>query len=210
MNSSSRIISIVEGPGDKQAVPGLVRRILYEKMNRFDIIVGRVIKANGKPGSVEKVERLLQYAILENCDGILVLFDADDECPYEEASKIANQAMALGLGVPVVVVYAEAEYESWFICNLAPGRGQEIRERLSMENSVDAPKDVENIKGAKEWLTRNMPYNRAYKETSYQEPLTQYIDLGFTQTKSRSFRRLCHAVEELVQAVNDRAVIATP
>ena len=62
--------------------------------------------------------------------------------------------------------------------------------------------DIESKRGVKEWLTAQMPPGLAYKETLHQVKLTHLIDLDLAQQRSRSFRRLFHAVEELVEMGN--------
>ncbi|MXZ23972.1 MAG: hypothetical protein F4Y80_03725 [Caldilineaceae bacterium SB0665_bin_21] len=66
------------------------------------------------------------------------------------------------------------------------------------------------IRDAKKWLKRHMRRHRSYKETVDQKPLTHRLELDLVQLKSRSFRRLWHAVEELVQAVEQGAATVTP
>ena len=81
---------------------------------------------------------------------------------------------------------------------------------MALDPSVNAPDNVEDIRGAKEWISRRMPSGRRYKETSDQENLTPYIDFDLAHFRSRSFRRLCHAVEELVDAIDAESLIITP
>ncbi|MDX2139335.1 MAG: hypothetical protein SF123_14720 [Chloroflexota bacterium] len=63
---------------------------------------------------------------------------------------------------------------------------------------------------AKGWLSRQMPVGRTYKETQDQEKMTALIDLTATTKASRSFRRLCHAVEQLLIAVDKDGKNVTP
>ena len=210
MNDNPSIVAIVEGDGEGKAAPGLIRRILWERLFRYDIFLNRTIRANGKPDLVRNLEQFLEYAIVENADAILVLVDADDECPAESARNLADRASALNLGVPVAVVYAKREYETWFISSLPEGPGGRIRAMLNIASSVNAPEDVEGIRGAKEWLEGRMPQNQRYRETRDQESLTHHIDMDLTHSRSRSFRRLCHAVEELVGAIDESEAVVTP
>ena len=211
MNDSLSIVIIVEGDGEVEAAPGLIRRILWERLCRYDISRIKSMPTNSKSNLWRRFERFLEYAIGEDPDAILVLVDADDdECPVEEARDLANRAAALNLGVPAAVVYAKSEYETWFISSLSEGTGEGIRARLGIASSVNAPEDVEDITAAKGWLERRMPRDQGYKETSDQEPLTQHIDMDLTYRRSRSFRRLCHAVEELVEAINGSEAVVTP
>ena len=210
MQENPIIVAIVEGDGEERAVPQLIRNILGERLLRYDIAVPRPIVAKGEGTFDKKAEQFLRYAIKAGCDGILVLMDADSNCPYDKARNISLRASTLGLHVPTVVVYAKSEYETWFISSLSAHAGDGIRDRLGLDQSVNAPDNVEDIRGAKEWLTRHMQFGRRYKETTDQEHLTPHIDFGLTHSRSRSFRRLCHAVEELVDAMDGNSLIITP
>ena len=210
MRDSPSIVAIVEGQGEENAVPGLVRRILRERLCRYDISRLNAIPAKGKANLLSKFERLIGYALQKNCDAILVLVDADGECPLEESAELAERAAALNLTIPVAIVYANSEYETWFICSLSEENGEGIRVRLGIPESVIAPDNAESIRGAKEWLINNMPRDMKYQETENQENLTYHIDMNLTHGNSRSFRRLCHAVEELVHAIDNHITIVTP
>ena len=205
-----RIISIVEGPGDKAAVPVLLRRVLWERLGRYDVLVSKAIAAKGKPNLTRKLTQFLRYAILEGCEAILIVLDADRDCPRDLAFNLAQEAFQLNLDVPVAIACANHEYETWFICSLTDTNGQGIRDRLGLADSVTAPGLVEEVSGAKAWLDSHMPRDRAYKETFDQEHLTYHIDLSRAHDRSRSFRRLCHAVDELVEALDNRFAMATP
>ena len=210
MQDNPVIVAIVEGDGEERAVPQLIRRILGERMCRYDINVPRPIIAKGTSTFDKKSEQFLRYAVKEGCDGILVLMDADERCPYDKARSVSKEADTLGLNVPIVIVYAKSEYETWFIASLSDHTGDGIRSRLGLDQSVNAPDNVEDIRGAKEWLRNRMPSGRRYSETSDQKDLTPHINLEQAHYRSRSFRRLCHAVEELVQAVDSNSPIITP
>lgn len=207
MNDSLSIIAIVEGHGEENAVPGLIRRILWDRLGRYDIPLIRTIRANGKPDLVKRLEIHLRRAAVRSPDAILVLVDADDECPVEAVGSLVDRASALNLRVPVAVVCAKSEYETWFICSLSEDTGERIRERLEIASSVNVPEGAENIRGAKEWLRGR---GRGYSETEDQEPLTYHIDMDLTHSRSRSFRRLCHAVEELVVGIDGAEAVVTP
>ena len=207
MNDGLSIIAVVEGHGDEKAAPGLIRKVLWDRLGRYDIPRISAMRAKGKPDLVVNLEQRLGLAMSEGPDAILVLVDADDECPVEAVGSLVDRASVLNLGVPVAVVYAKCEYETWFISSLSEGTGGRIRAILNIAPSVNAPEDAENIRGAKEWLRRR---GRGYGETEDQEPLTHHIDMDLTYSRSRSFRRLCHAVEELVRGIDESEAVVTP
>ena len=195
------IVPIVEGPGDVDALPSLLVRILHEKLGRPDVMVAhgksRVVNAQNRSNLEKDPERFLRHALNKpDCAAILVLVDADDDCPvtkFEHLSKVCYQS---GVAVPVQVVYAHREYESWFLASLETVRGRHgISENASLERAIEA------IGDPKGWLTDRMPHGKAYKETTHQVSLTTAIDISLAHERSRSFRRLCHALEQLVSAM---------
>lgn len=210
MTNNHHIVAIVEGHGEVAAVPGLLRRLLQERLQRYDIHRLRARRVNGKYDLLKNLEDYLEEVFNQGCAAILVLVDADEECPLEESARLVGRAAALNLNVPVAIVYANSEYETWFICSLSEDESEGIRARLGIPASVIAPENAESIRGAKEWLINNMPGDMKYQETEDQENLTHHIDLNLTHGRSRSFRRLCHAVEELVQAIDSHIPLVTP
>ena len=209
-NDNPILMTIVEGTGEVRAVPILLRRILGELHGRYDISIPRSIRARSGGDIVRHLEYRLQQVSSQGCDAILVLVDTDgDTCPAELAVQLAERAGERNLGVPIAIVCPNSEYETWFIASLSNDTGRGIRQRLGIDVSINAPADVEVIRGAKEWLTRNMRNNR-YRETRHQAALTPHIDLDLVRQRSRSFRRLCHAVEELLQAMDSGTASITP
>ena len=113
MDGPASIVPIVEGPGDRDASPVLLRRILFERLARYDITVARPKKANGKQDLLRRLENFLRYSVMTpSCQGIIVLLDSDDECPRDEAMELAGRARAFNLTVPVAIVEAKRGYEA--------------------------------------------------------------------------------------------------
>jgi hypothetical protein len=202
------IVPIVEGPGDVSALPILLRRLLQERYQRYDGEIARPKKAGGSGNLIKEggLERYLAYAATTpGCGSILVLIDADHKCPKELAECLASRSEALGLDKPIAVVCAKCEYETWFLASL-----DTIRGRVAISSTASFTGEVESLRGAKEWLSDQMPPDRNYKETVDQPSLTPFIDLGLAHENSRSFRRLCHAVEQLLAAMDSAKPIVTP
>ena len=188
------IVPIVEGPGDVAAAPELLRRVLYECLDRYDIGVTKPKNANGKGRLIKRLENFIGYAALtDGCVAIFVLLDADDDCPKELSIELAGRARAAGLGIPTVVVCANREYESWFLAS-----------------DEDFQGDAEGYSGAKQWLNRRVSPGLAYKETRDQVRFSATMDIDAAFESSRSFRRLCSAVNELIQFIDTGVIKATP
>ncbi|MBA4420606.1 MAG: hypothetical protein C0391_05615 [Anaerolinea sp.] len=201
-----KIVPIVEGPGDIEAVPELLRRILYDLYHVYDWEIAHPLKANNLTTLRNNVNSFITYAHrIPGCGAVLILLDLDDGCPKIEALSLANEIRhTYHFTYPTCVVLAHCEYESWFLASLDTIAGNcDIPEGLSSSSLA------ENRRGAKECLTRLMPPGIAYKETYHQVRMTQFIDLNLAQTRSRSFRRLCHAISQLI-TTNTTSGFVTP
>ncbi len=203
------IVPIVEGDGEVEAVPVLLRRLLQERQ-AWDVRVARPRNAGGitKLARDERqVERFLRYAAtVPGASAILVLVDADSDCPMERALIFATCAEALHLPVPVAVVVAKCEYEAWFLASVEVLAGRRLQTKVGHARTGIAAgtafeADPEGVRNAKGLLSRMMPANCAYKETLDQAPLTEAMDLELVRGRCRSFRRVDSAVAFLVEQI---------
>ena len=203
------IVPVVEGPGDVSSLPQLLLRILLQRHRRPDVLVahgkGQVVNANGGSKLERDLEKFLRHAQNKSgCGGILVLVDADDDCPVTKFHEMSQRFEQSGIRVPVQVVCAHREYESWFLASLDTIKGKHnIPETAVLASSAEA------IADPKKWLSDHMPHGMVYKETTHQASFTASIDLELAFQNSRSFQRLCHALEQLVDAM-DQAVPSSP
>lgn len=207
----SAIVPIVEGEGEVEAVPLLLRKVLAQRCQQRTLTVAKPKNAHGKGRLLRDLERFLQYAAMTpGCKGILVLLDAHDDCAKDLAARLSQRCKELGLNVPVAVVCAVREYEAWFLASLDTIKGKPVKGKPGLSESAQFTGFAEGLSGVKEWLTHHMPQGRAYKETSDQAALTEYVDLALAYERSRSFRRFCHATDQLVQAMENEDTVTTP
>ena len=207
----SVLVSIVEGDGEVEALPVLLRKLFFAR-GRWDVKIGRPKNAHGcgnltKPGGLEK---FVELAFREpGCSAVLVLMDADtdEDCPVKLAQEFATRLKAYGIRHPIGIVFARREYEAWFLASLE----SIVKNGYSglLANLVYEG-DVEEIKDVKGWLSRKFPGTRIYKETEDQASMTNRIDLNTAYSRSRSFRRLSHAVDELLSAIDTETLIISP
>lgn len=208
----AKIVPVVEGDGEVEAAPILLRKLLDERQ-RWDVQIARPKNTNGrgnltKPGGLE---RFVQVAWLEpDCGTVLVLIDADKDCARELAEGFARRIQAIGVRRSVVVVVAACEYEAWFLASLETIAGRDLQGRPGLPAGLQYPQDVEAIVGVKGWLSRQFPGGRIYKESLDQAPMTRLLDTTRVRERSRSFRRLCHAIEQALEAIDSGQVIVTP
>ncbi len=191
----------------------LLRKILFDHLGTYDIEVAKPTKAGGR-GAIDRaggLEKFIRYAaITPECGAILVLVDADDDCSVEWAQRISVRCDQLGVNVPIEIVCAVREYEVWIIASLDSMRGNSMRGSSPFKEDASFDGEIESLSGVKEWIRRQFPPGRTYKETTDQPSLTALIDIPLAHSNSRSFRRLCHAVEELRDAMNSGSAITSP
>lgn len=192
------IISIVEGLGDIKAVPALLTRILQNE-GQWSWYAGKAHQAHNLHTLKKGLERFLRHAANEkNCAAILILLDLDDGCPKKEAESLALEIQTFNLPQPVAIAFAHREYEAWFLASLPTIAGH-----YGLPSDVLYEGDVESKRDAKGWFKQRM-LGRKYNPLIHQKKFTSLIDLELAYENSRSFRRLYHAIEQLLAAAEKR------
>jgi hypothetical protein len=179
------ITVLVEGPGDKRALPILVRRGQGRSSVRCINMKGKSNIVRRERGFEDTVRR--QHALGRR--SFVVLMDGDVTfAPYSslqgERDDMSRRARSLEqeLGAPVQVCWAILEMESWLIGGIKPrstycgltGVGQ------VPPNTETAPQDPKN------WLEAHLMRGEYKPKT--QECLARRIDLQEAQTRNRSMR----------------------
>ena len=132
---------------------------------------------------------------------MLILFDADDDCPRECAPEFEAWAGEASRDVPCAVVMANREYEAWFLASI-----ESLRDTTHIRaDAVDHP-EPERPRNAKGEMKKRMEGGR-YLATVHQAPLTASFDLAAAYRRCRSFRRLVRAFGVLLEASD---VLPTP
>jgi hypothetical protein len=159
-----KVYPIVEGHGEVEAAPILLRRLLAEA-NCHHIGVGRPIRrTQSQLRSKEGIQAGVRVARLQpECAAIVILFDGEDDCPKTLAARIRTWGREAAAGTPCDVVVAYREYETWFLAALESLRGQ-----YGIRIDAVAPANPEAKRDAKGALEEFMPADRAYSETGDQ------------------------------------------
>ena len=200
-----KIQPIVEGYGEVSAVPALLRR-LRDEAQAWGV---EIAKPHRRPRSRLVNRDTLQHAIrvaalTQDCAGILVLFDADDDCPMELAPDLEWWARAAAGAMPCSIVMANREYEAWFLASIEALRGQAgVREDAVSFPEPESPRD------AKRQLKRQMLSGR-YSPEPDQTVLTAQFDLASAWRGCRSFRKLVSSVGTLFRAAQARPEVWPP
>jgi hypothetical protein len=187
---------IVEGHGEVQAVPVLLRRFQAHLREYKFQIAHPIRRTRSQLIGEEQVRRSVRLAMgTPQCAGILIVLDSDDDCPATVGPAIQQWAQAEAGEILCQVVLATREYEAWFIAGIESLRS--LRGIKSDATSHPSPEAVRDCKGA---LEETMALGNSYSPTVDQAFFTAHLDLGAAHRKCRSFRHMAAAFARLAAA----------
>jgi Domain of unknown function (DUF4276) len=221
-----KLVLFVEGSGEVNAAPALVKRLLSESSAWSSLILaptpfrvrgwGYLLREKGK-----ELIRYLKAAAVDHrpLGGVLLLLDGDIKgqgtfCAWNKACEVSKFAREAGGGsrFSVATVFAVKEYETWLIAGVESLAGKQLPDgRRGVNPSAMAPSGnlEEAPRNAKGWLNTQM--SQGYKPAKDQAALTQMVDLNTIRKRGlRSFRRLENALQQLVEAIRTDKHIVTP
>lgn len=185
-----RLVCVVEGHGDVAAVPRLCSRIRDHleawlwfvdpqpvRQPRSQLVSDRIGSQRDRP-PIAGLQRAVALAYSRPADAVLVLCDADDDCPAKWALDISHMTDEMGSSGAVMAV---REYETWLL--LSRLRSDRFEGRR-----------VEEIRDAKGTLSKLVPN---YKPTVHQALLTSELDIARTCELSASFRKLVGTLDRI-------------
>lgn len=196
-----RIGCVVEGHGEVQALPLLLRRLAGELAPGTHVEIPPPLRRprDRLIGGAMELEKAVEFMAVRvsPLGGIMVVLDAEDDCPAELAPRLQNRVASQNL--PVSVVMAKREFEAWFLA-----AAESLRGRRGLPQNLAPPPDPEAIAGAKEWLARQMEHG-SYSETLDQPALAAIFDTGLARQRSDSFNKFSREVERLLDLLRTRA-----
>jgi Domain of unknown function (DUF4276) len=190
-----RIVCVVEGHGETASVPILVRRIAAAIDPAISVDIGHIRVSKSKLVKHGELERAVALAAMRSENGgIVVVLDADDDCPAQLGPSLLARVRNTRPDRPSTVVLANREFESWFLAS-----AESLRGHRKLPAGLESPQDPEAIRGAKEWLSDRIG-GGVYSPTVDQAGLTSAFDL--TQAKrapsfDKCYREIVRLLEEL-------------
>ncbi len=181
-----RVQSIVEGHGEVSALPVLLRRLLCD-VGPVQILPP-IRVPRGRLAQQSEVSRAVEFAakFVEPGDGILLVLDADGDCPARLGPQLRGWTRAARPDRRIAVVVANNEYEAWFV---AAARSLAIAGKLPP--GTEAHPDPETVRDPKGWLRDRM--GRRYSEPLDQAAFSALMDLDAA--------RGCPCFDKLVREV---------
>lgn len=199
---------ILEGAGDKEAAPQLIRNLAYAH-EIFDLsIVPDPIRRQNIPKlrSPGELEKFITYGLMKDGDSLLILLDCDELCAKDEVHAFTERVRKQNLTKKVGFAFFKSEYESLFISclDLIAEQYPEYEWNLDDWNIED---DHEEIVGAKGYISGRMKTNKSYKPTRDQVKFTSALDFDRLREKSRSFRHLESTLLWLTGRTDDDSLV---
>lgn len=202
--SRIRIVPIVEGFGEVDAVPVLIRRQAESDGIPGGVEILRPIRMSAaalvRSQGLERVTELAARK-LGGHGGIFVLLDSEDWCPAKVGPALRARLAAARPDVPCGLVLAHREFEAWFI-----GASVSLAGRRELPAVMDEHPRPESIRGCKEWLSRQLPPGRTYSEVTDQPAFMAVLDLDRAEAHCPSFGKCRRELRALFGAIARRTV----
>jgi hypothetical protein len=188
------VACIVEGHGEVEAVPVVVRRIAQEALPSLAIKISPPFRLPRsrllQPSELQRTVELAARRV-GNFGGILILLDSDDDCPASMGHELLAWARKARADVPIRVVLAKREFEAWFLA-----AAESLRGRRGLAATLTSPSDPEAIRGAKEWLAAHMSEGH-YSARLDQPALAALFDVSAAR-RAPSFDKFVRDVTSLL------------
>ncbi|MDH2427379.1 DUF4276 family protein [Sphaerisporangium sp. TRM90804] len=196
MTEAITIAAVVEGDGEVKALPVLLRRIAEELSIRTVAIPPPRRVPRSKllsPGGVESAVLQASYQV-DGRGGILLLIDADDDCPAALGPELLARAGRARSDRNISVVLANREFESWFLA-AAPS----LAGRRGLASPLEPPVDPEGPRDAKGWLSVRKVDGTSYRPTVDQAGLAMVFDMAQARKNAPSFDKFWRDVARLLE-----------
>lgn len=186
------IASVVEGDGEVPALPKILHRIAKDlgvvglktpKPRRETR--GRITRAGGIEGLAEAASLWVP-----GDGGVLVLIDADDDCPADLGPRLLERARAARSDKRITVVLANREFEAWYMAAAASLAG-----KYGFPENLKAPGDPEKPRDCKGWLKHA---RGSYEPPVDQAPIASIFDMKMARERSDSFDKFYRDVTWLL------------
>jgi hypothetical protein len=175
---------IVEGRGEQQAVPLLLRLHLTSQDDYRDILSAPIV-CHGRDKALmpDGIEGFVATAAARpGCRGVLILLDAETDRACERGPELLARAQTV-TGKPVVVCLAEPQYEAWLVASA---------ETLELDDLAFEPSRNPEVL-IREALTAK------YIKPTWQPRLTARMDLALATPRSRSLERFFDRFDYLLE-----------
>jgi hypothetical protein len=194
-----QIAAIVEGHGECEAVPVLIRRVAAQIDPGFVPVVLPPLRIPAsKLRLAAEIERAVELAArkLRGSGGIVIILDCDwsGGCPATDAPELLARATGARSDLPIAVILANKEFENWFVA-----AADSLHGKRGLPVDLEAPDRPEDVRGAKEWLSHRMQ-SRVYSPAEDQAALTAEFDMAAAR-KADSFDKCYREIARILSVL---------
>jgi hypothetical protein len=196
--SRLRVVPIVEGHGEQEAIRTLLHRLWYEMLGGVYLDVLRPIRhPKGslvhRPEFLENsvnlaVSKLANPGLTAERGFVLILVDADKDCPADLGPRLLKRSRQARADHDIACGVAKTQFETWFVA----GAGS-LETFVNLENTT-IPDDPEQIGASERWISSRFRGPR-YSKTVDQPRMCAALDLTLARSRSPSFDKLCRELE---------------
>jgi hypothetical protein len=190
-----QVVCVVEGHGETQAVPVLLRRVAASVDASFALQVPPPIRIpRSKLLQPGELERAVDLAARKAGSGgaVFILLDSDEDCPAVLGPALLARARAARGDMRIGVALAKYEFEAWFLA-----AAESLGGHRGLRGDLEPPAHPEGVRGAKEWLSERMVGDHHYVETLDQPALAAVFDLSAAR-RTDSFEKCWREIARLV------------
>lgn len=212
------VAPIVEGTTEERCIKTILSRLWQELLRaaeREPLAVLEPIPANrsslvkdGHPELAQMVERAVRVLRSRmrhstvNRGLVLLLIDAEEDCPASLGPKLLARARSARSDADISCVLARRELENWFKAAAASLAGVS-----GLPDDLSVPANPEEGSGDT-WLTRQM--QRKNRQRKYTKPadaveLARRMDLQQCRDNAPSFDKLCRELEARLPPASNEA-----
>ncbi len=182
---------IVEGAGDQEALPVLLRTYLNTR-NCGHVRLARPINTKGRGNLIKagSLERFVRLAASEpGASGVLVLCDSDGDVPASLLKSLVERCSGTGVAVRVAVGIAVREFENWIVA--------------SSETVANVTLNLQDWEGSGAVaVIRDWRAPRKYVKPLHQAGLTAKIDPQLARERCPALDHLLREFDELIAHLN--------
>lgn len=181
-----RIALVVEGYGDRDAVPIVVRRYLHS-VGEWEIAPGKPLNAKGR-GNLTKngqLEKFVRQAVREpGAGGVLVVLDTESEPACELGPALLQRAAEAAGPLPARVCLAVRKFENWIAAS-------------DLHEPAWKPGEAGYEGGGADAAIRAWSPTGVYAKTAMQATFATRLDLSLVRERCPSFARLLLRIDDL-------------
>jgi hypothetical protein len=193
---------LVEGRGEEAAIPNLIRRIASDAESYGAKVAQGHFHPRGKMRKLEELKDFIKVAKRQRgCAAILVIFDADDECPGDINDDLLEAARLEALPHVLAMVYPVRMIESWLLAS--PSALREYFDLTEIQLADLHTLDPDSVRNPKAMLQRLTPAPDTYVSSVDMAGICSLLDIGEALSRSRSFKKFYQETISLLESIGE-------